>query len=95
MPRARRALGKRQRTWKDERAAGPPPKPHELVWRMEVPLAEAMDLVEALRLMGDGLVERDCGDGSAVLCVVAAAQERLRRVTEEWEGLIQAKRRGT
>ena len=92
MPRARRALGKRQRTLKDERIAGP--KPDELVWRMEVPLAEAIDLVEALRLMGDGLLERDGGEGSAVLSVVAAAQERLRSVKEMWEGLVQAKGRG-
>ena len=94
MPRHKPARGKRSRAFKEERSVGPPPKLHELVWRMETPLAEAIDLVEALRLMGDGLLERDGGEGSAVLCVVAAAQERLRSVKEMWEGLVQAKRRG-
>ena len=92
-PRTRRASGKRPRTWKDDRI--PPPKLHELVWQMETPLTEAIDFVGALRLMGFGLSERGCDDGSALLRVVEAAQDRLRRVEEVWVALVRAKGRRT
>jgi hypothetical protein len=82
MPRTRRASGNRRRT-----------KLHELIWQMETPLTEAIDFVEALRMMGDGLSERGCDDRSAVLRVVEAAQERLRSVEEVWSGLVRAKGR--
>ncbi len=93
MPRTRRASGKRPRTWKDDRIVCPPPKLHELVWQMETPLTEAIDFVEALRLMGYGLSERGCDDGSALLRVVEAVQERLRSVEEVWVALVRAQGR--
>jgi hypothetical protein len=60
---------------------------------METPLAEAIDLVEALRLMGSGLNEHGCDDGSAVLRVVDATRERLQNVEEAWSGLVRAQGR--
>ena len=89
MPRARRAPGKRPRTWKDDWIVCPPPTLPALVRQMDEPLVEAMGFVEALRLMGDGLSERGCEEGSAILRVAEAAQERLRSVQEVWLGLIQ------
>jgi hypothetical protein len=56
---------------------------------MDEPLAEAMGFVEALRLMGDGLSERGCEEGSAILRVAEAAHERLLSVQDVWFGLIQ------
>jgi hypothetical protein len=56
---------------------------------MDEPLTEAIGFVEALRLMGDGLSERGCEEGSAILRVAEAAQERLRSVQDVWLGLIQ------
>jgi len=45
--------------------------------------------------MGYGLSERGCDDGSALLRVVEAAQDRLRRVEEVWVALVRAKGRRT
>ena len=71
----------------------PAAKLHGLIWQMETPLTEAIDFVGALRLIGVGLSERDCDEGSAILRVVEAARERLRGVEEAWLGLVQAKGR--
>ncbi len=89
MPRARRAPGKRPRTWKDDWIVCQQPTLPALVRQMDEPLAEAIGFVEALRLMGDGLSERGCEEGSAILRVAEAAHERLRSVQDVWLGLIQ------
>ncbi len=93
MPRARRAPGKRPRTWKDDWIVCPPPTLDELIREMEKPLSEAIGFTGALRLIGVGLSERDCDEGSAILRVVEAVRERLRGVEEAWLGLVQAKGR--
>src|SRR5260221_5739652 len=89
MPRTRRASATRSRTWKDAWIVCPEPTLPALVREMDEPLAEAIGFVEALRLMGDGLSERGCEEGSAILRVAEAARERLRSVQEVWLGLIQ------
>ena len=89
MPRTRRASGTRSRTWKDDWIVCPQPTLPALVRQMDEPLVEAIGFVEALRLMGDGLSERGCEEGSAILRVAEAAQERLRSVQDVWLGLAQ------
>ncbi len=89
MPRTRRASDTRSRTWKDDWIVCPSPTLPALVRQMDAPLVEAIGFVEALRLMGDGLSERGCEEGSAILRVAEAAQERLRSVQDVWLGLIQ------
>jgi|SoimicmetaTmtHMA_FD_contig_111_41727_length_1267_multi_2_in_0_out_0_1 hypothetical protein len=89
MPRARSAPRKRSRTWKDDWIVCQQPTLPALVRQMDEPLAEAIGFVEALRLMGDGLSERGCEEGSAILRVAEAVQERLRSVQDVWFGLIQ------
>lgn len=89
MPRTRRASGTRPRTWKDDWIVCPQPTLPALVRQMDEPLAEAIGFIEALRLMGDGLSERGCEEGSAILRVAEAAQERLRSVQDVWLGLVQ------
>jgi hypothetical protein len=89
MQRPHRARGGRRHTWKDDWIVCPPPALPALVRQMDAPLVEAMGFVEALRLMGDGLSERGCEEGSAILRVAEAAQERLRSVQDVWLGLVQ------
>ncbi len=89
MSRARLAPRKRSRTWKDDWIVCPPPTLPALVRQIGEPLVEAIGFVEALRLMGDGLSERGCEEGSAILRVAEAAQERLRSVQDVWLGLVQ------
>jgi hypothetical protein len=90
MPRAKRAPGKRPRTWKDDWIVCPPPTRAELIRQMDAPLSEAIGLVEALRLMGHGLTELGRDEGCAILSVIDAAHDRLRVVQDAWLGLIQA-----
>jgi hypothetical protein len=88
MPRARRAPGKRPRTWKDKWLVLPPPTLDELIREMEKPLSEAIGFTGALKLMGEGLAERG-DEGCAVLAVSEAVQERLQSVQDAWLGLVQ------
>ena len=60
---------------------------------IEPPLREAAAFVQALRLIGHGLMEGQDEEGRAIATVAQAASERLDAVTEVWDGLIDLMRR--
>ena len=87
MPRTRHAP--RPRSWKDDWIECPPPTLAELIRQIDAPLSEAIDLVEALRLIGHGLTELGHDEGAAILSVGDAAHDRLQAVQDAWLVLIQ------
>lgn len=60
---------------------------------IEPPLREAAALVQALRLIGHGLLDGQDEEGRAIATVAQAASERLDAVTEVWDGLLDLMRR--
>jgi hypothetical protein len=60
---------------------------------IEPPLREAAAFVQALRLIGHGLLDGQDDEGRAIATVAQAASERLDAVTEVWDGLIDLMRR--
>jgi hypothetical protein len=61
---------------------------------IEPPLREAAAFVQALRLIGHGLMEGQDEEGRAIATVAQAAAERLDAVTEAWDGLLGLMRQG-
>ncbi len=59
---------------------------------IEPPLREAAALVQALRLIGHGLLDGQDEEGRAIATVAQAASEQLDAVTELWNGLIDVMR---
>jgi hypothetical protein len=55
---------------------------------IEPPLREAAAFVQALRLIGHGLLDGQDEEGRAIATVAQAASERLDAVTEVWDALI-------
>ena len=55
---------------------------------IEPPLREAAAFVQALRLIGHGLLDGQDEEGRAIATVAQSAAERLDAVTEIWDGLI-------
>jgi hypothetical protein len=51
-------------------------------------------LVQALRLIGHGLLDGQDEEGRAIATVAQAASERLDAVTEVWDGLLDLMRQG-
>ena len=98
MPRSKPAPGKRPRAAKKPpRRALPrgwvacqPRTPDELLRDMHVPMNEAMALMQALRLMGRGMIELGRDEGDAVLAVATAACDRLQIVDDTWLDFVQA-----
>ena len=60
---------------------------------IEPPLREAAAFVQALRLIGHGLLDGQDEEGRAIATVAQAASERLDALTDIWDGLIDLMRR--
>jgi hypothetical protein len=86
MPRARRARDKRSRARKSKRRAD-----SSLLLDIEEPLRDATHYVEALRLIGHGLVIHDETGGDAVAALARLAALRLKAVEEVWNKVLEAK----
>jgi len=105
MPRTRRAPGKRSRVAKrrpkrppqthcsEERIECPPPTLEELFQRMSESLGEAIAFMQALRLMGLGMIELGRDEGDAVRAIADATNARLAVVDDTWIDYMQAARR--
>jgi hypothetical protein len=90
MPAARRAR-KRPRARKPKRRAGS--NRISILLDIEQPLRDATHTVEALRLVGDGLVLHDEAGGDAVAALAHIAAGRLQVVEEKWNEVVEARRR--
>jgi CheY-like chemotaxis protein len=55
---------------------------------LEMPLADATDLVHALRAIGDGMLADDDDRGRPVVAVALAAKNRLEDLKQEWCKLL-------
>jgi predicted ATPase len=65
-----------------------------LLLHIEQPLRDATHVVEALRLVGYGLVLHDHAGGDAVAELARIAAERLQVVEDMWNEVLGARRRG-
>jgi hypothetical protein len=65
-----------------------------LLLDIEQPLRDATHTVEALRLVGHGLVMHDEAGGDAVAELARIAAERLQVVVDMWNKVLVARRRG-
>lgn len=86
MPTTRRARKKRARTRKSARRAD-----SSLLLDIEEPLRDATHYVEALRLIGHGLVLHDEVGGESVAALARIAALRLKAVEEVWNKVLEAK----
>ena len=86
MPRARRARAKRSRARKSARRAD-----SSLLLDIEEPLRDATHYVEALRLIGYGLILHDEVGGESVAALARIAALRLKAVEEVWNKVLEAK----
>jgi hypothetical protein len=91
MPPSHRARKPPPRARKAKRRAGS--SLTSLLLDIEQPLRDATHTVEALRLVGHGLVFHDHAGGDAVAELARIASERLRAVEERWKEVIEARRR--
>jgi hypothetical protein len=91
MPASRRARKPLARARKAKRRARS--NLTSLVLDIEQPLQDATHTVEALRLVGHGLVLHDNAGGDAVAELARIAGERLRVVEERWNKVLEARRR--
>jgi hypothetical protein len=89
MPRARRARDRRSRARKTKRRVGS--NLSSLLLDIEEPLRDATHYVEALRLIGHGLVIHDETGGDAVAALARIAALRLKAVEEVWNKVLEAK----
>ena len=92
MPASRRARKAPLRARKATRRAGP--NLSALLLDIEQPLQDATHTVEALRLVGHGLVLHDNAGGDAVAELARIAAERLQVVEDTWNKVLGARRRG-
>lgn len=89
MPKALRAKRKRarkspRRTLNDMRS---------MLLDIEVPLNDAIKYVQALRMIGSGLLAEYDDDGEPIVAVARAAAERLETLKTIWNGIHAAGRR--
>lgn len=87
MPAARRAGKKRVRARNAKRRA----ECSSLLLDVEEPLRDATHYVEALRLIGHGLMLHDEVGGDAVAALARIAALRLKAVEEVWNKVLEAK----
>jgi hypothetical protein len=92
MPASRRARKAPPRARKARRGAGS--NLISLLLDIEQPLRDATHTVEALRLVGHGLVFHDSTGGDAVAELARIAAERLKVVEDTWKKVLEARRRG-
>jgi hypothetical protein len=88
MPRARRARDRRSRARKGKRT-----KPFPLILEIEVPLTDAINYADALRLIGHGLIAQDDNGGEAIVALAWAAEQRLEAVKKIWNRMLDERRR--
>jgi hypothetical protein len=89
MPGRRRAPVKRARAQKAVRRADSFP----LVFRIEEPLTDAINYVQALYLMGYGLISHHEAAGDAIVALADETRQRLEAVKETWNEMLGDKRR--
>jgi hypothetical protein len=88
MPAMRRARKEGSRLRKAKRREW-----SSLLLDIEEPLRDATHYVEALRLIGHGLVLHDEAAGDAVASLARIAALRLKAVEEVWDKVLEAKLR--
>jgi hypothetical protein len=88
MPRKRRAPVKRPRTQKTARRAESFP----LLLRIEQPLTDAINYVQALYLMGFGLISHHEAGGDALVALAHETRQRLESVKEIWNEALRERR---
>jgi hypothetical protein len=89
MPRRRRAPVKRPRAQKTARRARSSP----LILGIEEPLTDAINYVQALYLMGFGLISHHEAGGDALVALAYATGQRLEAVKEIWNEMLEERRR--
>ena len=89
MPRRRRAAAKRPRAQKTARRAESFP----LILRIEEPLTDAINYVQALYLMGFGLISHHEAGGDALVALAHETGKRLESVKEIWNEALRERRR--
>ena len=89
MPRRRRAPAKRPHARKTARRAGSFP----LILGIEEPLTDAINYVQALYLMGHGLISHHEAGGDAIVALAQATGQRLEAVKEIWNEMLGEKQR--
>jgi len=60
---------------------------------VEVPLNDAIKYVQALRMIGNGLIAEYDDDGEPIVAVARAASEQLEALKKIWNGIHAAGRR--
>jgi hypothetical protein len=88
MPSKRRAPVKRPRAQKRARR-----KPLLLILGIEEPLTDAINYVQALYLMGFGLISHHEAGGDAIVALAHETRQRLESVKEIWNEALREKRR--
>ena len=93
MARARRARDRRSRA-RRSRARKPAHRAESsLLLDIEEPLRDATHYVEALRLIGHGLVLHDEVGGDSVAALARIAAQRLKSVEDTWNKVLDERRR--
>jgi hypothetical protein len=87
MPGKRRAPVRRPRAQKTARRAEPFP-----ILRIEQPLTEAINYVQALYLMGFGLISHHEPGGDALVALAHETGKRLQAVKEIWNKALRERR---
>jgi hypothetical protein len=81
--------GKRPRAQKTARRN----KPLSLILGIEEPLTDAINYVQALYLMGFGLISHHEAGGDALVALADETRQRLEAVKEIWNEMLEEKRR--
>ena len=89
MPGRRRAPVKRPRAQKTARRAESFP----LLLRIEQPLTDAINYVQAIYLMGFGLISHHEAGGDAIVALADETGQRLEAVKEIWNEMLGERRR--
>ncbi len=89
MPRKRRAPVKRPRAQKTARRVESFP----LLLRIEQPLTDAINYVQALYLMGFGLISHHEAGGDAIVALADETGQRLEAVKEIWNEMLGERQR--
>jgi hypothetical protein len=89
MPGRRRAPVKRPHARKTPHRAESFP----LILRIEEPLTDAINYVQALHLLGYGLISHHEAGGDAIVALAEETGQRLRAVKEIWNEMLREKQR--
>jgi hypothetical protein len=89
MPGMRRAPGTRPHARKTARRD----KPISLILGIEKPLTDAINFVQALHLLGYGLISHHEAGGEAIVALAHNTGQRLEAVKEIWNEMLGEKQR--